>query len=55
MWIREVKNKNEMSRRDENHQIQVQETVAWKNGKTVFAHACSCNIFPKIIFENRST
>lgn len=30
MWIREVKNKNEMSRRDENHQIQVQETVAWK-------------------------
>lgn len=26
-----------------------------KNGKTVFAHACSCNIFPKIIFENRST
>lgn len=30
MWIREVKNKNEMSRIDENHQIQVQETVAWK-------------------------
>lgn len=30
MWIIEVKNKNEMSRRDENHQIQVQETVAWK-------------------------
>lgn len=30
MWIKEVKNKNEMFRRDENHQIQVQETVAWK-------------------------
>lgn len=27
MWIREVKNRNEKSRRDE---IKVQETIAWK-------------------------
>lgn len=32
MWIREVKNRNEKSRRDEIE-------VLGKNGKTVFAHA----------------